>query len=752
MVRDAEKTEVAGLCPPTSHPSCYQNDTAGECQRFYEDLDVRSDFSMATSKKSARRGTQSQRTTATRSSKRTAKKTANKTTKKAAKKTSKKATTRTGRGSRSASTGVQSQLDEANANTRAVIRVVESIRQAQSVQSAAQVALDSVRASLGWDYGCYWSVQTEMQALQLEIESGVLGDEFGSAASSQRPRKGQGSAGNAWMRSELLFLPELTAQSDPLTQGAIRCGARSSCSFPVVVCGEIVGVMEFYMLSAQQPSAERLEALSHIGLLISSAMERLVAESEVKGLLHAGASGRLDERVDAARFSGVTRDMLEGVNSLLDAVVAPMKESLDALNALANGDLTGRVRCASEGHHERMRNGINHSMDRLAEMVSQIRITAGSLAQGAGDITVGNQDLTQRMAQQASSLEKTAASMEEMTATVRQTADNSKKANELSLQCREVAEQGGCVVQTAVASMSEINKASSKISDIIGVIDEIAFQTNLLALNAAVEAARAGEQGRGFAVVAAEVRNLAQRSAEAAKEIKNLIQDSVQKVEEGSRLVNQSGASLDEIVQSVKHVVEIIAEITAASQEQSIGIEQVNEAVGQLDQITQQNAALVEETAAASRSMSRQSQELKVLVEQFKLDPDTQRSITAQEQLHMHREPGVSFPELRYPEPSYLEPSYPGARYPEPKLSDSRSTDPLLSDPAFLEPSPSGPSFPRPAFSQSQYSEAPYPPAPYSDLALPGAKPSESKSADSQTPPPAPSHPSVPELELFEEF
>ncbi|MGE0679653.1 MAG: methyl-accepting chemotaxis protein [Candidatus Binatia bacterium] len=355
--------------------------------------------------------------------------------------------------------------------------------------------------------------------------------------------------------------------------------------------------------------------------------EKITADEEVKRLVKAGIEGRLTERANIERFTGSFRELLNGINQMLDAIVAPVQEGVQVLDALASNDLTKRVSGAYQGDHELMKTSINNSIENLARMVEQIRLASDNIAQGSGDISAGNEDLSQRMEEQASSLEETAASMEEMTSTVKQNADNAKQANQLSLQAREVAEKGGSVVEKAVMSMEEINNSSKKIADIIGVIDEIAFQTNLLALNAAVEAARAGEQGRGFAVVAAEVRNLAQRSAGAAKEIKNLIQDSGQKVQEGSKLVNQSGASLEEIVSSVKRVSDIIAEISAASQEQSAGIEQVNKAVMQLDQITQQNAALVEETSAASQSMNEQSQGLKTMVMRLKLDEETERRI-----------------------------------------------------------------------------------------------------------------------------
>ena len=233
---------------------------------------------------------------------------------------------------------------------------------------------------------------------------------------------------------------------------------------------------------------------------------------------------------------------------------------------------------------------------------------------------MGNTDLSQRTEEQASSLEETSASLEELTATVRQNADNAQQANKLAASASDIATRGGAVVGEVVETMDAITQASRKISDIIGVIDEIAFQTNILALNAAVEAARAGDQGRGFAVVASEVRNLAQRSANAAKEIKALISDSVAKVDSGSKLVSAAGQTMGEIVGSVRRVTDIMAEISAASQEQSAGIEQVNTAVSQMDKITQQNAALVEEAAAAAKSMEEQTDAMTQMVSDFVLE------------------------------------------------------------------------------------------------------------------------------------
>ena len=266
----------------------------------------------------------------------------------------------------------------------------------------------------------------------------------------------------------------------------------------------------------------------------------------------------------------------------------------------------------------------------LVEIVSQVRRGTHTITVASREIAAGNTDLSSRTELQASSLEKTASAMEELTSTVKQNADNAREANQLAATASNVARKGGDVVSQVVGTMGEINSSASKIADIIGVIDGIAFQTNILALNAAVEAARAGEQGRGFAVVASEVRNLAQRSAAAAKEIKTLIGDSVEKIERGSKLVGQAGVTMDEVVSSVKRVTDIMSDIAAASAEQSAGIAQVNTSIIEMDAMTQQNAALVEEAAAAAQSLQDQAGELARVVSIFKLDEGEQFQFDAQ--------------------------------------------------------------------------------------------------------------------------
>ncbi|MBC7514199.1 MAG: Tar ligand binding domain-containing protein [Herminiimonas sp.] len=291
--------------------------------------------------------------------------------------------------------------------------------------------------------------------------------------------------------------------------------------------------------------------------------------------------------------------------------------ALQIVRTIASGDLTGQV-VTRQGDQQSLLFAMHEMQEQLSATIGNIRQSTETIATASGQIAVGNLDLSSRTEQQASALEETASSMEELTSTVKQNADNARQANQLAVNASDVAVKGGAVVSQVVATMGAINESARKIADIISVIDGIAFQTNILALNAAVEAARAGEQGRGFAVVASEVRNLAQRSAGAAKEIKALINDSVEKVDAGTRLVDQAGATMTDVVASVRRVTDIIGEITAASQEQTAGIDQINQAITQMDDVTQQNAALVEQAAAAAASLQDQAGNLVDVVRVFK--------------------------------------------------------------------------------------------------------------------------------------
>ncbi|HUW53739.1 MAG TPA: methyl-accepting chemotaxis protein [Rhodanobacter sp.] len=302
------------------------------------------------------------------------------------------------------------------------------------------------------------------------------------------------------------------------------------------------------------------------------------------------------------------------------SILRTLKYAGRIAHGIAEGKLGHDIQVKSDDELGQLLEAFRTMDERLSMIVGEVRHGSGAVSTAAQQIARGNDDLSQRTQEQASSLEETASSMEQMTSTVKQNAENASHANQLARGARDQAERGGEVAAQAVKAMGEINASSRKIADIVGLIQEIAFQTNLLALNAAVEAARAGEQGRGFAVVATEVRSLAQRSAGAAKEIKGLIEDSAEKVRGGTALVDQSGKALAEIVDSVKKVTDIVAEIAAASQEQSSGIDQVNNAVMQMDEMTQQNAALVEEAAAAARSMQEQADELTQQVGFFQLN------------------------------------------------------------------------------------------------------------------------------------
>jgi methyl-accepting chemotaxis protein len=342
-------------------------------------------------------------------------------------------------------------------------------------------------------------------------------------------------------------------------------------------------------------------------------------EEEVSGIISAAAAGDFSKRIASEEMSGFFRQISQGINDLLEVNSRALGDVGAMLTRLSQGDLTHKIDTNYQGMLGRLKDDANVTVDNLQEIIFSIKSATDAINTAAQEIASGNQDLSSRTEQQASSLEETASSMEELTSTVRQNAENARQANELATTAQQVAEKGGQVVGQVVDTMGAIYQSSSKISDIISVIDGIAFQTNILALNAAVEAARAGEQGRGFAVVATEVRNLAQRSAAAAREIKGLISDSVDKVETGGRLVDQAGQTMGEVVASIQRVAKIMADISDATREQTAGIEQVGLAVTQMDEMTQQNAALVEQAAAAAESLEEQARNLAQSVSIFRL-------------------------------------------------------------------------------------------------------------------------------------
>ena len=341
---------------------------------------------------------------------------------------------------------------------------------------------------------------------------------------------------------------------------------------------------------------------------------------ESREVIQAVLAGAGDRRIAMHGKTGNLLLLAQSINELIDGVSTTRAETMRVVRRAVEGDLTSRMNVNDKlGDFKTLAASVNSMIQAMMEVVGGLAKTSRAVQLGAEEISRGCLDLSQRTEEQASSLVETTSSMEQMTSMVKNNAANAAQANRLAVAAREQAEHGGRVVGAAVAAKGEINTASSKIAEIIGVIDAIAFQTNLLALNAAVEAARAGEQGKGFAVVASEVRNLASRSAEAAKEIKALIQDSVGKVNEGTKLVHESGTVLGEIVMRVKNVTDVMAEIANSTREQASGIEQVTGAVTAMDAMTQQNAALVEQAAAAVQALNQQATSLMQLIGHYRL-------------------------------------------------------------------------------------------------------------------------------------
>ncbi|HEY1087921.1 MAG TPA: methyl-accepting chemotaxis protein, partial [Archangium sp.] len=384
------------------------------------------------------------------------------------------------------------------------------------------------------------------------------------------------------------------------------------------------GGKEIWLQASYNPVFDARGKVTKVIKLATDITDQMMVQN-IERMVARAVAGELGHRIDASQLRGTALALATSINSLLDAVVAPIAETQRTMRKVAEGDVTVRMEGDFKGEFKVLQDAINQSVGQLEQTVRSMARSSEAINSASRDIAEGNQNLAQRTQEQASSLEETASSIEEMTATVKQNASNATQGSQLAVSARASAEKGNEVVARAIVAMGAITERSKRVADIIGVIEQIAFQTNMLALNAAVEAARAGDQGRGFAVVASEVRNLAQRSATAAREIKGLIKDSAEKVDEGAALVNSSGIVLGEIMTGVKKVADIVGEISAASEEQARGIEQINTAVMQMDKMTQQNAALVEESASAATSMRDQSEAMTAVVSTFKLgDRDEQ--------------------------------------------------------------------------------------------------------------------------------
>jgi methyl-accepting chemotaxis protein len=445
-----------------------------------------------------------------------------------------------------------------------------------------------------------------------------------------------------------LLKPEMNATSARISELQKSIEALATDDDEKAVLAEVASARKDYIAARDEARKRRVEgdaegAKALLTSKVQPAVEKYVGlqqkfvkvQEDRATALHAAVGvERMRTVIVVAALMGLIVLGL-GVSNyfLVRSIRNPLRTLMHAAERIGHGDLTVELDTSRSDELGQVMRSLRDMRDALRSIVTQVRDSTGSIQVASAEVASGNLNLSQRTEQAASSLQQTAGAVGQLSGTVRQSADAASQANQMARSASAVAERGGQVVSQVVSTMDEINASSKKISDIIGVIDGIAFQTNILALNAAVEAARAGEQGRGFAVVAGEVRSLAQRSAEAAREIKSLIGTSVDRVETGARLVQQAGSTMNEIVASVQRVTDIIGEISAASTEQSAGISQVNGAIGQLDQMTQQNAALVEESAAAADSLKDQAERLAGVVSTFRVAQADQPMASARPQV-----------------------------------------------------------------------------------------------------------------------
>ncbi len=482
-----------------------------------------------------------------------------------------------------------------------------------------------------------------------QVQSSVYRNYVAAAEQGAEKMKQEAAAQDAELDAvvkraqEYLALPNLESEERALVESSLAKLASYRREIDAVMSNATTDPVA--AMTALRASDRTFQELGQIYTKMQELQGTLAAESS--------AQGARDFRNMLISILGIA--VLAAAVALATAivmarrVVQPLREATHVAGEIARGDLSSAVTVHGKDETAELLGAQMRMQEDLRRLVTEVVGGARAVADTSAQIAQGNLDLSQRTEEQASTLEETASSMEELTSTVHQNAENARQASQLAVEASDVARKGGQVVGQVVSTMSGISGSSRKIADIIGVIDGIAFQTNILALNAAVEAARAGEQGRGFAVVASEVRSLAQRSATAAKEIKTLIADSVDKVDAGARLVDSAGKTMDEIVGSVKKVSDLIAEIAAASQEQSSGIAQVNTAITQMDQVVQQNASLVEEATAATESMKEQAAALLRTVSRFRLGGEAAAQAPAVAPIRVQARPQPVAPLLAQP-------------------------------------------------------------------------------------------------------
>ncbi|WP_303637193.1 methyl-accepting chemotaxis protein [Stenotrophomonas tuberculopleuritidis] len=543
-------------------------------------------------------------------------------------------------------------LDALSARTSAVAEAAVNARSQASRQMLVLCAVLTVVAAVLLLTGLGWWLRRAVVQPVLAVEAAARAvaagdldhvvqvrsrDEIGRLAQAMQAVQGTlrgvlaAQAAMAQSHDAGTISHRMDASAFPGAYGRMVAETNALVDAHIQVKMRAISIMGRYAVGDLSQDMERLPGEKAV---ITEALDAVKSNlgainGEIRRLAEAAAAGDFSQRGQSARFEHDFRAMVEGLNQLMQTTDHNLAEVSTMLRAIADGRLGARMQGDFQGVFARIAGDANTTAAQLATIVSDIKHASGNIHTAAAEIAAGNNDLSRRTEQQAANLEETAASMEELTSTVRQNAEHARQANQLAIGAHGVASQGGEVVGQVVATMDAIEGSSRQIAEIISVIDGIAFQTNILALNAAVEAARAGEQGRGFAVVASEVRTLAQRSAAAAKEIKSLIEASVEQVGHGAQHVRRAGQTMAEIVASVQRVTDIMAEISAASQEQSAGIEQVSQTIIQMDGTTQQNAALVEEASAAARSLDQQADRLIEAVDVFDLATATATSRNA---------------------------------------------------------------------------------------------------------------------------